>query len=287
MRITPVTDDDPYFNVFRKHWGVTEADPQNFITAPMTQIVNQQLRFHDHVPLDLIHLVAVGVVSIVFMCLFVFVPLRFSAVGRQEEGKAAPLLVYFSCLGLAFITIELTFIQKFMQLVGSPLYTYSTVIFALLCSSGLGSLASAKIAPQGTARWRIPFTAIIVLLVAFVLMQSTLFRIGLSFDLPGRILFASLVIFPIGFFLGMPFPLGVLSIEGRSRGAVAWAWGMNGAFTILGGVSSVVLSIAYGFTVTLLTSTVVYLIAAFAYPRLSAARDAHVRVPVAGGETPA
>jgi hypothetical protein len=125
-----------------------------------------------------------------------------------------------------------------------------------------------------------------VLLVAFVLLQSTLFRFGLSFDLPGRILVASLIIFPIGFFLGMPFPLGVLSIENRPRGAIAWAWGMNGAFTIIGGVVSVVLSILYGFTITLLTATVVYLIAAFAYPKLSVAREVRAPLQVAR-ETPA
>jgi len=285
VKVTAVTDDSPYFNMYRKRWGIIAADPQNFITASMIQVVNDGTRFHGLIPLELVHLIGVGVVSIIFMCLFVFVPLRFSRVGREHGAKAAPLLVYFSCLGLAFITIELTFIQKFMQLVGSPLYTYSTVIFALLCSSGLGSLASARIAPSGTSRWRVPFAAIIVLLVAFVLLQSTLFRIGLSFDQLGRILFTTLIIFPIGFFLGMPFPLGVLSIEGRSRGAVAWAWGMNGAFTIIGGVSSVVLSVLYGFTVTLLTSTVVYLIAAIVYPKLSAAREVHTRAWVAGGQT--
>jgi phage shock protein PspC (stress-responsive transcriptional regulator) len=60
---------------------------------------------------------------------------------------------------------------------------------------------------------------------------------------------------------------------------------MNGAFTIIGGVSSVVLSVLYGFTVTLLTSTVVYLIAAIVYPKLSAAREVHTRAWVAGGQT--
>jgi spermidine synthase len=287
MRITPVTDDNPYFNVFRKHWGVTEADSKNFITPPMTQIVNQQLRFHGLVPMDMIHLVGIGIVSIFFMCLFVFVPLRFSAVGRQSEGKAMPVLVYFSCLGLAFITIELTFIQKFMQLVGSPLYTYSTVIFSLLFSSGLGSLASSKIAPSGTGRWRVPFAAIIVLSILFTFLQAPLFHIGLAFDLTGRILFALLIIFPIGFFLGMPFPLGVLSIEARPPGAIAWAWGMNGAFTIIGGVLSVVLSIVFGFTVTLLVATAVYLIAAFAYPKLSVAHESVLHMPAVPGQTPA
>jgi hypothetical protein len=250
----------------------------------MTQIVNQQLR-KGIIPMDLIHLVGIAIVSIVFVCLFVFLPLRFSAVGRQEESKAVPVLVYFSCLGLAFITIELTFIQKYMQLVGSPLYTYSTVIFSLLLSSGVGSLASKVVAPVGSARWRLPFVAIVVLGVLFTLVQQPLFRFGLQFDQFGRILVAALSIFPVGFFLGMPFPLGVLAIEGRPRGAVAWAWGMNGAFTIIGGVSSVILSVVYGFSVTLLVATAVYIVAAVFYPKLSPVREEHMAVAVAGEST--
>jgi spermidine synthase len=284
IRFTPVTDDNPYFNMMRKHIGVTNADPKNFVTQGMTQIVNQQLR-KGIIPMDLIHLVGIAIVSIVFVCLFVFLPLRFSAVGRQEESKAVPVLVYFSCLGLAFITIELTFIQKYMQLVGSPLYTYSTVIFSLLLSSGVGSLASKVVAPVGSARWRLPFVAIVVLGVLFTLVQQPLFRFGLQFDQFGRILVAALSIFPVGFFLGMPFPLGVLAIEGRPRGAVAWAWGMNGAFTIIGGVSSVILSVVYGFSVTLLVATAVYIVAAVFYPKLSPVREEHMAVAVAGEST--
>jgi spermidine synthase len=280
IRITPVTDDNPYFNLLRKRFGVTQADPKNFISADMTQIPNDQLR-KGFIVMDLVHLIGISIVSVFFMCLFVFVPLRFSNVGRQEESKAIPVLAYFSCLGCAFIIIELVFIQKFMQLIGSPLYTYSTVIFVLLLASGVGSLASTKVAPAGTRMWRIPFAAIIGFGVLFTLVESSAFHIGLAFALPGRILVAALLMFPIGFFLGMPFPLGVLAIESRPKGAVAWAWGMNGAFTVVGGVLSVFLSLAFGFTVTLLIAVAMYLVAALVYPRLSVARETSPQARVA------
>jgi len=268
MRVTPVTDDNPYFNLLRKRWGVTEADPKNFVTTEMTDIPNQQLR-KGFIPMDLVHLIGITFVSIFFMCVFTFVPLRFSKVGRQEESRAVPVLAYFACLGCAFIIIELIFIQKFMQLIGSPLYTYSTVIFVLLLASGLGSLSSSRVAPSGTKLWRLPFIAIVVCGVLFELIESAVFHFGLAYPLPGRIAVAAVMIFPIGFFLGMPFPLGVLAIESRPKGAVAWAWGMNGAFTVIGGVLSVYLSLAFGFTVTLLIAVCLYIVAALVYPRLS------------------
>jgi hypothetical protein len=248
----------------------------------MTQIPNDQLR-KGFIPMDLIHLFAISAVSIVFMCLFVFVPLRFSPMGRQQESRAYPVLAYFSCLGAAFITIELVFIQKFMQLIGSPLYTYSTVIFVLLFASGLGSLASSRIAPAATARWRVPFAAIIALGMLFTVIESAAFNFGLAFPLPGRIFVATLLIFPIGFFLGMPLPLGVLAIEGRPRGTIAWAWGMNGAFTVVGGVSSVILSVIFGFTVTLWIAMALYLLAALLYPALAAAPVRAVEPPSTSG----
>jgi hypothetical protein len=271
MRVTPRTDDNPYFNVLRKSWAPVKADPAHFISEAMTHIPNSQLR-RGFIPMDEVHIAGVAVVSIFFMCLFVFLPLRYSAVGRQQESKAIPVLVYFSCLGCAFIVIELVFIQKFMQLIGSPLYTYSTVIFALLFSSGLGSLASSRVAPLGTGRWRVPFAAIIGFGLLFTVIEAAAFRFGLGFPLAGRLLVATLLIFPVGFFLGMPFPLGVLAIAGRPRGAVAWAWGMNGAFTVIGGVLSVILSVVFGFTVTLYVAIAIYLLAALVYPRLDPVR---------------
>ena len=270
INVTPRTDDNPYFNVLRKHIGILSPDPKNFLDAATMTIVNKQVK-KGFIPMELIHLIGITIVSLFFMCLFIIVPLRFSAVGRQEHSRAAPVLAYFACLGCGFIMIELVLIQKFMQLIGSPLYTYSTVIFVMLLSSGLGSLMSERVAPAGTTRWRLPFAAIIVAVIAFTLLEARAFDAAMALPLFGRELSAAAMIFPIGFFLGMPFPLGILAISARPPGAVAWAWGMNGAFTVIGGVVSVILSVAYGFTVSLFVATGVYLLAALAYRSLNPA----------------
>ena len=277
MRITPRTDDDPYFNLLRKHLGVTPADASNFVTDAMVQIPNDQLR-KGFIPMDLVHLFAISVVSLIAVVLFIFLPLRFSEMGKNQEARAFPVLSYFACLGAGFIIIELTFIQKFMQLIGSPLYTYSTVIFVLLAASGIGSVSSRKLAPAGTSMWRLPFVAIVILGVVFTLIEAAVFHVGLGYALPGRILVSVLLIFPIGFFLGMPLPLGVLAIESRPKGTIAWAWGMNGAFTVIGGVLSVLVSVGFGFTITLLVALALYGAAALLFPALALAPQ-RVAVP--------
>lgn len=69
------------------------------------------------------------------------------------------------------------------------------------------------------------------------------------------------MVFPIAFFLGMPFPLGILELKLKPGGTVAWAWSMNGLFTTIGGVVSVLLARFIGFRLTLLAALAAYLLA--------------------------
>jgi spermidine synthase len=253
---TPRTDDQPYFSEFRKHIRPIHEDPKNFVDPGTAYMLNASL-LHG-IPMDQIHLWITAGASLLFALLFIFVPLKFSKVGREEGATALPLLAYFSCLGAGFITLELVFIQKFMQLIGSPLYTYSTVIFTMLLGAGIGSAASERLGIDSRRRWVLPFVAIIVVGFALVLVYPALAKSGLALPVPGRIAVAAAMIFPLGFFLGMPFPLGILAIEHQPRGAIAWAWGMNGLFTVIGGLASVFASLLWGFNITVIIALVLY-----------------------------
>ncbi|MDE2262120.1 MAG: hypothetical protein KGL45_06335, partial [Gammaproteobacteria bacterium] len=252
----PATDDRPYYGALREHLGRVKAEPGNFLDPGTEYVLNSELV--RGVPMDQIHLFLTGAGSLLFVILLVLVPLRFSAVGRQEGTAAVPLLTYFSCLGAGFIILELVFIQKFMNLIGSPLYTYSTVIFTMLCSAGLGSGASERLGVGPRRHWPRPFIAVIGLGLALVVWYPRIASMVLAQPLDGRVLLSGALLFPIGFFLGMPFPLGVLAIEKQPRGAIAWAWGMNGMFTVVGGLLSVLLSLEEGFNFTILVAIACY-----------------------------
>ena len=88
---------------------------------------------------------------------------------------------------------------------------------------------------------------------------------ALALPLGGRVLAAAVAIFPLGFVLGMPFPLGILSITGHPRGAVAWAWGMNGALSVLGATLAIFIAMNWGFKATLLTACGTYLLGLVAF----------------------
>jgi hypothetical protein len=218
--------------------------------------------------MDQVHLWVTGGASALFALLFILLPLRFSKVGREEGSTALPLLAYFSCLGAGFITLELVFIQKFMHLIGSPLYTYSTVIFTMLSGAGIGSAASERLGIGSQRRWAVPFIAIIAIGLVLIVSYPPLAKMALALPLGGRAAAAALMIFPLGFFLGMPFPLGILAIENQPRGAIAWAWGMNGLFTVIGGLASVILSLEFGFNLTIVSALVLYACALAVYKKM-------------------
>jgi sugar phosphate permease len=117
-------------------------------------------------------------------------------------------------------------------------------------------------------RWQLPFLGILAMVLLLLLIYPFVFNFFLASPLFIRILAACVLIFPLGFFLGMPFPLGILTLENLPRGAIAWAWGMNGLFTVIGALAGVVLSITWGFQVTLLMASFQYVVALLAFARI-------------------
>ena len=212
--------------------------------------------------MDVIHLIVTATLSIIFIILFIIVPLYKSKAGKSKDWYHKKLtLMYFGCLGAGFIIFELVFIQIFMKLIGSPLYTYASIVFILLLSAGIGSYSSKKLKISLEEQWYIPFIGIIFFAFIIILIHSYIFSIFLASPILIRIIVSAVLISPLGFFLGMPFPLGILAAEVQPEGAIAWAWGLNGLFTVVGGFLSVILSIFFGFVITLIVSIVIYTLA--------------------------
>lgn len=258
-RIDPPTDNKPFFNFFRKKITMVSVDPEHYMNFSTAGLLNSQLT--GYIPMDIAHLIITGGASMLFVGIFLFVPLYFSAAGKVRWEHKAKTLIYFACLGAGFIIIELIFIQMFMKLVGYPLYTYSAVVFALLLSAGVGSLGSEKLGIDLEHRWYWPFIGVLASIMLLLLIYTPVTSALLTAPTAIRIMVAMLMIFPVGFFLGMPFPLGILSIRKREDGAIGWVWGINGLFTVLGGLMSVVLSLAFGFRITLFVALAAYCLA--------------------------
>jgi spermidine synthase len=251
------TDDRPFFARILRHRRKVEPDPDRFVNESMAAVMSGRQRWPGG---EYAVFLGPAVVASFFALLLVGVPLAFSSVGRQRWPGKYTSLGYFACLGLGFIVIELVLVQMFMKLVGFPVYAYAVVILAMLFSAALGSLAVERLG-VGEGRWAIPFIGVLVVGTLALMFYTATFDPLLGQPLGVRLIAAAALIFPLGFFMGMPFPIGVLAIRRRPAGAVAWAWGANGIFTVIGGVLSGLFAILFGFRWTMAFALAVYLLA--------------------------
>ena len=274
-RVAPTTDNRPYFKFLRRGWEELQPDPERFVPDAVAWFLNVARDQGGGVPLDIIHLWVTGFVSLIFAGVFVVAPLALSPVARQRWPGWGASLVYFASLGAGFILIELVLIQLLMHFVGYPLYTYSVVLFTVLLGAGLGSLAShgLRITPDASIWWW-PYAGVLAAGTVFLLTHGPVTDALLSAPLGTRLVATAIMVFPISFFMGMPFPLGVLAVQDLSRAAVAWGWGMNGLFTVIGGLGSVVVSLNYGFRAALIVGLVIYGVAWLSFAGMRRQRPA-------------
>jgi hypothetical protein len=249
--------------------GEVEPNDATFMNLATALVLNSQLR-GGIIPMDVIHLVVTGVASLVLSIAFIVIPLYFSTAGNAGWPNRYAALIYFSCLGAGFVILELVFIQIFMKLIGFPVHTYAVVLFTMLVAAGLGSLSTRKLAISVAVRWQWPFVVALVYGAGLCLLHGSISDRFLASPEPLRALVAAGLIFPLGFVLGMPFPLGILAIKKHPTGAIAWAWGLNGLFTVIGGLASVLLGIYFGFQITILVALALYGLAFWAFGRMRA-----------------
>jgi spermidine synthase len=273
-QVRPSTDDWPYFNNIQNGFERVAPNRERFVDEAMAGSINGRLAW----PLGEYSIfAAIGLVAVVLSAVTVFAPLVLSTTGQNQWQAKYLSLAYFASLGAGFIIIELVLIQIFMKLIGFPLYAFSVVICTMLAAAGLGSMAADRFGISPARRWVIPFAGILACGAALAWTYPLFFDRFLAVSTWQRISASIVMIFPLAFFLGMPFPLGVLSLHNEPRGLIAWAWGTNALFTVAGGVTAGVLSMFVGFRMTLLIALGIYVIAFGLFARLRAVERVSVQ----------
>jgi hypothetical protein len=193
--------------------------------------------------------------------LFVIGPLLIG--GDRPRAGWGRWLLYFGALGAGFMLLEVALLQRFVLLLGHPVYSLTVTLFSLLLGTGLGSLISRRVAPSRihTTTIRALF-AIAVVAGGAAVGLAQLVDAGVAWTLPARIAFAGLLITPVGVLLGMPMPGGMRLIAADRADIIPWGWGINGAFSVVGATLAVFIAMNWGFSVTLLSAAVVYTAAA-------------------------
>lgn len=209
--------------------------------------------------------------------------------GRSGFGRIG---LYFLCLGLGFLFLEIAFIQRFTLFLAHPLYAVAVVLAGFLVFAGVGSGVSGRLrgwaegaaglagpaGPAGSAGlagsvgWPrvvldrvgvlgVAAVGVAVVAVVYAVVLPWLFAVGVGWSDGVRLVVALGLIAPLAVLMGMPFPLGLERLErvGRGRvGGVAWAWAVNGCASVVGAVLATLVAVHFGFTVVVLVAAGLY-----------------------------
>jgi hypothetical protein len=192
--------------------------------------------------------------------IFILIPLSFSSFRKNAFFSVA---VYFSGLGLGYMFVEIVLIQQCILYLGNPVYATTASIAILLLSSGAGSYFSSRFGSFTPNLWKWPLT-LSVILVVLAFISTPLFRSTISYPEVVKILILCFLYMPLGFLMGMPFPLGLEKLSFHGDKTVAWAWGINGFFSVISTVLATIIAIELGFFWLIIFGSVAYLISTLA-----------------------
>jgi hypothetical protein len=259
--LTPASDDRPYFFHFFK-W------------AALPEILS--LRGRGGMPLLewgylvlVFTLLQAMLASLVLILLPLWLVYRHRSGDRDVSEPRLRVLIYFFAVGLAFLFVEMAFIQRFIQFLHHPVYAIAVVLSTFLIFAGLGSTWSRHHADsnrhqRGTAR---AVMTIILLGGFYLLVLEPLFQWLTPLPTGFKIAITIVLIAPLAFTMGMPFPLALNVVGQQAPRLLPWAWAVNGCASVLSAVLATLLAIHLGFSVVVILALILYGIALASFPR--------------------
>jgi hypothetical protein len=258
--IAPPTDDRPFFG----HYFKWSQAPQVLAELGKTWQPFGGAGYFVLLALLVLAVLLAGILILLPLGVARFVPGREETGLVLKPGAAAAPLVYFAAIGLAFLLAEIPLIQRFILYLGQQSYAMTTVLFSLLLFSGLGSHFS----PRIPARLALGLLVILLILTSPVLAVA--FGATLGLPLSYRLGIGALLLAPLGFLMGVPFPAGLRWISSgfaspaSSRNSIPiipWVWGVNGAASVIAAVAAALLALTWGYSWVLRLSALCYAIA--------------------------
>jgi spermidine synthase len=249
--LQPASDDQPYFFHFFK-WGVLKE-----ILA---------LRGQGGMPLlewGYLILIATLIQALIASLVLILLPLWLSRRllnNKTENISRSRISGYFFALGLAFLFIEIAFIQKFILFLHHPLYATAMVLAGFLLFAGLGSAWSQRYANSRSYKIGVnaAVTGIILVGLLYLLVLGPLFSMLNWLPTFVKVVISAFLIAPLAFCMGMPFPLGMARLGKTAPAFIPWVWGVNGCASVLSAVMATILAIHFGFTVVVILALMLY-----------------------------
>ncbi len=261
--IGAITDDRPFFWHFTPYSDVLTNFSRGYEDSEIA--IGERL------------LLMLLMVAVVTAAVLLFVPFAVSRRLTRDGTDAAPvvavpgrwrLLVYFAALGLGFMIVEISMIQRFALLLGYPTLSLSVSLFTLLIATAVGARFSDRITAGQRKRLAAVVVAMWVVTLAYLLAADPITDAALAWPSWARIALVVGLLLPVGVLLGMFLPTGIdaaRAAAGRSGAdegrLVAWCWAVNGFFSVIGSTSTTMLSMTFGFDRTVVVGLVLYVVA--------------------------
>lgn len=272
--------------------GAPTDDRPFFFHMLRLRDVIRPARWHDQGIVQF-NMTAVGVLGILFAIVLVLtascivLPLVLAR-PRPDLSMAPEHLLFFCAIGFGFMLVEMSQVQRLAIFLGHPVYSLSVVLFSLLLSSGAGSLSTSGVTwrsadasgrdEEGAGRSRDDESAfharangrrgavvrlglLVLVLMAFGVLTPVLVHRFEAASTPARILLSVATLLPIGFFMGMAFPLGMGRALASAPALAPWLWGVNGAASVCASVLAVVIALGAGISASFWAGTACYVAA--------------------------
>jgi len=252
FNLTPSTYDRPFF------YSVLHPSKLGTILDKIALIPREEIGY-------LINL-AVLLQAVLLAALVLGLPLIRWRASKPAAGVIVGSVFYFAGLGLGFLFLEIYLIEKISLYLNDRTYAFAAVLSAMLIFSGLGSFYAGRFLDRPKRGIALACALVFVWIVlAHMLLDTALFAtLGLAFAL--KCALAALIIAPLAFALGVPFPLGLYQFRGARANFLPWAWSLNGAFSVIATPLANLLAVAAGYKMLLVLSLVFYVIVFMTFP---------------------
>lgn len=251
--IRPATDDRPFvrnffrWSTFASAWQARDRGGMALLEAGYPVVV------------------AALLVALLAGAVLILVPLTRLQRGERRTAGTGRAFVYFACIGLAFLFIELAFLQKLLRLVHHPTVALALTLATFLLAAGAGSLATARV-PSESAwrrhRWVVAGLGVLGLACSFA-FDPLAARVE-HWPLVPKVALAVTLLAPLAFLMGTPFPLALRALPAP---LVPWAWGINGCASVVSPMLATLLAVRVGFTAVVWLALALYALTLAAFPR--------------------
>jgi hypothetical protein len=201
------------------------------------------------------------VVSVVFLealavaGLLLFVPIFLFLRGIRKPS--IPQVGYFLGVGAGFMFIELFLIKRYILIFGDPVISFTVVLSAILVFSSIGGLWTQR---QKTTGIRNALIMLIIILLAIFFGIDWIVDHILGFSTIWQYACAFLLILPVGFFMGLPFPLGMRYLL-KNPAQRAYAWSVNGCASVLTSIGAAQVALSFGIRYIMAAAIIGYAVA--------------------------